>query len=125
MSASKAWSMSMPPWSRPGRGRSERRAQKKDLTAEVFLAQDQEIQELITRFQAAEPNGNAVQQVEVLIRTAIFKPANQLVGFLLQESADRVDAAYQPKPGEHRKGRVGLQVQCLFGSFAIARDYYY
>jgi hypothetical protein len=63
--------------------------------------------------------------VEVLIRTAIFKPANQLVGFLLQEAADRVDATYQPKPGEQRKGRVGLQVQCLFGIFAIGRDYYY
>jgi hypothetical protein len=63
--------------------------------------------------------------VEGLIRTAIFKPANQLVGFLLQEAVNRVDAAYQPKPGEHRKGRVQLQVQCLFGIFAIGRDYYY
>jgi hypothetical protein len=66
-----------------------------------------------------------VQELEVLIRTAIFKPANQLVGFLLQAAADRVDRAYQPKPGEHRKGRVELQVQCLFGSFSIWRDYHY
>jgi hypothetical protein len=61
----------------------------------------------------------------VLIRTAIFRPATQLVGFLLQEAADQIDAAYQPKPGEHRKARVGLQAQCLFGSFVICRDYYY
>jgi hypothetical protein len=61
----------------------------------------------------------------VLIRTAIFKPATQLVSFLLQEAANQIDAAYQPKPGEHRKARVGLQVQCLFGSFVICRDYYY
>lgn len=63
--------------------------------------------------------------MEVLIRTAIFKPANQLVGFLLQEAANAIDAAYQPKPGEHRKARIRLQVQCLFGSFIICRDYYY
>lgn len=63
--------------------------------------------------------------MELLIRTAIFKPANQLVGFLLQKAADQVDADYQPKPGEHRKGRVQLQVQCLFGIFALERDYYY
>ena len=61
----------------------------------------------------------------MLIRTAIFKPATQLVGLLLQEAANQIDAAYQPKPGEHRKARVGLQVQCLFGSFVICRDYYY
>ena len=61
----------------------------------------------------------------MLIRTAIFKPATQLVGLLLQEAAKAIDAAYQPKPGEHRKTRVRLQVQCLFGSFFITRDYYY
>jgi hypothetical protein len=35
-----------------------------------------------------------VQQLEVLVRTAIFKPANALVQWLLQQAADRVDAAY-------------------------------
>jgi hypothetical protein len=34
----------------------------------------------MTRFGAAEPNGVAVQHLEVLVRTAIFKPANALVG---------------------------------------------
>jgi hypothetical protein len=76
-------------------------------------------------FQAAEPNGVAVQQLEVLLRTAIFKPANALVGFLLQEAADRIDAAYQPKPGQHRKARQSLQVDGIFGSFPLQRDYYY
>jgi len=37
----------------------------------------------MTRFQAGDPNGVAVQQLEVLVRTAIFKPANALVGYLL------------------------------------------
>ena len=59
------------------------------------------------------------------MRTAIFKPATRLVGFLLQEAANAIDAAYQPKPGEHRKARVGLQLQCLFGRFVIRRDYYH
>jgi hypothetical protein len=76
-------------------------------------------------FAAADPHGVAVQQLEVLVRTAIFKPANALVGLLLQAAADRVDAAYQTRPGEVRKGRAALQVQGLFGSFELRRDYYY
>jgi hypothetical protein len=79
----------------------------------------------MAHFGSQAPNGHAVQQVEVLIRTAIFKPANALVGFLLQAAADRMDAAYQPKPGQHYKGRRPLQVQGLFGSFELLRDYYY
>jgi hypothetical protein len=69
--------------------------------------------------------GHAVAQLELLVRTAVFKSANALVEVLLQQAADRSDAAYQPKPGEQRKGREPLQVQCLFGTFPIRRDYYY
>lgn len=76
-------------------------------------------------FQATEPNGVAVQQLEVLVRTAIYKPASALVGHLLQAAADRIDAAYQPKPGQQRKGRQSLGVDCIFGSFPLERDYYY
>ena len=79
----------------------------------------------MARFQAAEPNGVAIQQMEVLVRTAIYKPANALVGFLLQGAAERIDAAYQPKPGQHYKGRANLRVDCIFGSFTLERDYYY
>jgi hypothetical protein len=79
----------------------------------------------MTRFGAGEPNGVAVQQLEVLVRTAIFKPANTLVGVLLQSAADRIDAAYQPKPGQQRKGRERLQIKGIFGSFRLERDYYY
>lgn len=64
-------------------------------------------------------------QLEILVRTAVFKSANQLVGWLLQQAAERIDAAYQPKPGEVRKGRESIQAQGIFGSFALARDYYY
>ena len=46
---------------------------KKDPAPELLLAQDQEIQQLMARFEAAEPNGVAVQQVEVLVRTAIYQ----------------------------------------------------
>jgi hypothetical protein len=45
--------------------------------------------------------------------------------FLLQGAADRIDAAYQPKPGQHYKGRANLRVDCIFGSFILERDYYY
>ena len=75
----------------------------------------------MARFAAAAPHGVAVQQLEVLVRAAIFKPANALVGRLLQAAAERVDASYPPKPGEVRKGRASLQVQGLFGSFELVR----
>lgn len=79
----------------------------------------------MTQFAAQPPGGEAVQQLEVLLRTALFKTASELVGFLLQEAADRIDAAYQPKPGQVRKGRESLQVQGIFGCFALTRDYYH
>ena len=79
----------------------------------------------MARFEAQAPNGVAVQQLEALVRTAIFKPANALVGWLLQGAADRIDGAYQPKPGQPRKGRESLQVDGLFGCFELKRDYYY
>jgi hypothetical protein len=47
------------------------------------------------------------------------------VGFLLQSAADRIDADYQAKPGQQRKGREPLSVNCIFGSFKLERDYYY
>lgn len=77
------------------------------------------------RFGNQELTGLAVQDLEVLVRTAVFKSANGLVGFLLQEAANRVDAQYQPKPGQQFKGRVSLQVEGMFGSFSLERDYYY
>jgi len=61
----------------------------------------------------------------MLVRTAVFKSANEVVGWLLQEATDRIDAAYQPKPGEVRKGRQAVREQGIFGSFPLARDYYY
>ena len=79
----------------------------------------------MARFASATPTGTAVQELEGLVRTALFKPAAALVGGLLQGAADRMDAQYQPQSGEERKGRESLQVQCLFGPFTLQRDYYY
>jgi len=79
----------------------------------------------MARFQAAHPSGLEVQGLEGLIRAAIFKPANALVGHLLQEAANRIDAFYQPKPGQVFKGRQTMEVQGLFGRFKLRRDYYY
>ena len=61
----------------------------------------------------------------MLVRTAVFKSANVLVGWLLQRAADRADARYQPKAGQPRKGRERIGVQGIFGSFQLERDYYY
>ena len=97
---------------------------KKDPTHEIFLAQDRELQQLRARFLAAEPNGALVQPLEGLVRTAIFKPANALVAFLLQAAADRMDGADPPKPGEHFKGRESIQAGGLFGFFPLCRASY-
>jgi hypothetical protein len=79
----------------------------------------------MTQFQSRVPAGDAVAELELLVRTAVFKSANELVGWLLQEGAQRIDAVYQPKPGEVRKGRETVQTQGIFGSFTLTRDYYY
>src|SRR5512136_1940109 len=79
----------------------------------------------MVQFQGQEPTGQAVQQLEVLVRTALFQPAKALVAFLLQTAADRIDAAYQPQPGQQRKGRETRQVEGMFGSLPLERDYYY
>lgn len=76
-------------------------------------------------FHTAEPCGVAVAQLEILVRTAVFRSANGLVGWMLQEAVDQIDAAYQAKPGEVRKGRETLRVQGIFGAFSLSRDYYY
>jgi hypothetical protein len=89
------------------------------------LAQEEEIQQLMARFQDQAPEGTLVQELEFLVRTAIFKPANAVVQCLLQGAADRADATYAPKAGEQRKGRQRLQVQGIFGCFDLERDYYY
>ena len=59
------------------------------------------------------------------MRTAVFKSANELVGWLLQQAAKRIDAAYQPKSGEVCKSHEIIGVQGIFGSFELGRDYYY
>ena len=59
------------------------------------------------------------------MRTAIFKPANELVGTLLQQAVDRIDEAYIPKSGEQSKGREPLVVQGMFGTFLLMRRYFY
>jgi hypothetical protein len=79
----------------------------------------------MAQFQSRAPAGDAVAQLELLVRAAVFKSANELVGWLLQQAADGIDAGYQPKPGEVRKGRETLQAQGIFGRFSITRDYYY
>lgn len=79
----------------------------------------------MVRFSSQPANGNQVQQLEFLLRLAIFRPANDIVGFLLQQAADNIDATYQSKPGEYRKGKESITVQGIFGNFSISRDYYY
>jgi hypothetical protein len=59
------------------------------------------------------------------VRTAVFKSANQLVQWLLQQAVERIDSAYQAKPGQVCKGRQTIRVQGIFGSFDLTRDYYY
>ena len=68
---------------------------KASLPPPVLLAQEKEIQQLIARFESGELHGQNVAQLEVLVRTAVFKSASALVGWLLQKAAERADAGYQ------------------------------
>jgi len=77
------------------------------------------------RFLAQPATGTLVLQVEGLIRTALFRKGADIVGYLLQAAADHIDATYHPRAGETRKARVAIDVQCLFGTFRLQRDYYY
>jgi hypothetical protein len=81
----------------------------------------------MTGFLATDLGQLAVQELdfEVLLRAAVFKSTNQLMAHLFQKLTDRIDAAYQPKPGYGYKGRVEVTLECIFGSFRIQRDYYY
>ena len=103
------------------KSREERKARaKKTPVAECYnLAQEDGVQKLIAAFRAARPGGTVVADLEKLLRTAIFKPAAQLIGQLLQEAAD------QPKPGEIRNGRRSLEIQSIFDFFTLLREYYY
>jgi hypothetical protein len=76
----------------------------------------------MARFQAPQLDGLAVQELEVLVRTAVFKSANQVIELRLQPAADRIDAAYPPKPGGQRQARAPLTVDGSFGCFTLPRD---
>jgi hypothetical protein len=67
----------------------------------------------------------AVQELEILLRAAVFNSTRALIAFLLQKAADRIDASYQPKPKEQFKGRFSARVDSIFGSFPLERAYYY
>ena len=80
---------------------------------------------MIAQFQSQVPKGTLVAQLEIMVRTVVFKSANGLVGWLLQEAAQGIDAAYQPKPGEVFKSQETVGIQGIFGSFELSRNYYY
>jgi hypothetical protein len=66
-----------------------------DQPPRVRLAQDEEIQRLMTRFLATDAGqlpGQALD-CEVLLRAAVFQSTNQLMAHLFQKLADRVEAA--------------------------------
>jgi hypothetical protein len=46
---------------------------------------------LITRFSGEPLNGSTAQQLEMLVRTAVFQSAREVVAFLFQQAADRID----------------------------------
>ncbi|MGH8526714.1 MAG: UPF0236 family transposase-like protein [Gammaproteobacteria bacterium] len=66
-----------------------------------------------------------MQELEMLLRLAFFKSAQELFERLLQESVDRIDAQYQAKPGMHYKERRPVTIQSIFGPCRLTRDCYY
>jgi len=71
----------------------------------------------MARFQAGDPNGVAVQELEVLIRTAIFKPANALVQ-RTEFGSDRKRPTEQPALlSENQRGHFPRQPAASRHSF--------
>jgi hypothetical protein len=91
----------------------------------LLPAQNEEVEQLIARFQAQTPGPEAVAEIEPLLRTAVFKSLNELVGWMLQQAVERIDRGHQPQPGEVYMGRDTLTAQGMFGYFPLRRDYYY
>ena len=52
--------------------------------------------------------GESVLDLEGLIRTALFQTGADVVGYLLQMAADRIDSAYRPQAGETFKEKEVL-----------------
>lgn len=77
------------------------------------------------QFLSKPADGDAVAGIEGLVRAALYSSGRVVIGHLLQIVADRIDAAYQPQPGESFKERCQITVNCLFGTFPLFRDYYY
>lgn len=98
---------------------------KKELPQEFLLAQEAELKQVMSWFQGlCSVDGTAVASLELLVRAAVFKTANQFVGWLLQQAVEAAQAAYQPKAGQQGKGAGKLVVQGIFGTFELIRDYY-
>ena len=102
------------------------RPQQKPPPPQVLLAHDEESQQLMTRCLTTDRSQIAVDELnfEARRRTAVFQSPRQLIGYVFQQVADRIDAAYQPKPGYQYQWRIELTRDCLFGSFQLQRNYY-
>jgi len=85
---------------------------KKTLSPTLLLAQEEEVQQLIARYEAHAAHGTVVAELELLERTAVFKSANALVGQLLQQTVERIDNAYQPKAGASRTRKATVSSGC-------------
>jgi Uncharacterised protein family (UPF0236) len=66
-----------------------------------------------------------VATLELALRAALFQKANEVLGWVLQQTVASLDMAYQPRPGEVCKGRVARQIDGLFGQVQLQRNYYY
>lgn len=80
---------------------------------------------MIKRLETREDSGEKFRDFEFAFRAALLSAGLPLAAHFFQEAAGRIDAAYQPRPGQQRKERVRRQVQCLFGTFELERHYYY
>ncbi len=62
--------------------------------------------------------------METAFRSLLMQSARQIFGPLLQQRVDQIDADYQARPHLRRHGRRPLQVDTLWGTVRIVRDYY-
>ena len=65
----------------------------------------------MARFQAQTPHGQLVQELELLVRTAVFKSASALVGVLLQQAAEP-QRRRSTSPNRENNAKAGKPSKC-------------
>jgi hypothetical protein len=79
----------------------------------------------IEQFLNRPPTEQHLQELELTVRDLLLKAGTKLLEPVVQFLADQFDASFEPGPPMRWVDRRPLEVQGLFGSMQMLRDYYF